>query len=296
MGNRGIQAALVVVVLVFGVLAALIVGNARKGQVANTNPTPTASTSATESPSPSPSPSASPSPEASPSVAPSEAPTAAPAPTATTQPAPTGGGTGSTGTAGCSTNGSGGNGPASYPRQLQAGAQYQYCGSRVLVVHATDNSDSGTSVCAGINENTQAFPSGDQAVFFVGVEFPDHQILAAGYIRRNGSRTDFASIQNANGSGQAGAVGGDPGAGSHTYCVSHSGGAWVMTRDGGTPIFSTSKEAATDISGATVKFDSNVEAAPGSSASPTSLVVPGFHDILIGGKPPTKLTGATFYS
>jgi hypothetical protein len=303
MGNRGIQAALVVVVIVFGVLAALIVGNARKGQVANTNTTPAASASATESPSPSPSPSASaiasPSPEASPSVAPSESPSAAPAPTATTQPAPTGGGTGPT--AGCSTSGTGGNGPATYPRQIQAGAQYQYCGSRVLIVHATDNSDTGTGFCAGINENTQAFPSGDQAVFFIGVEFPDHQILAAGYIRRNGARTDFASIQQANGTDQAGTVGSDPGPGSHTYCIAHSApGVWHMddldAAGGRHEIYATTREPATDLSGATLKFDSNVEAAPGSSASPTTLVVPGFHDILIDGRPPTKLTGATFYS
>ncbi|MFN2466241.1 MAG: hypothetical protein ABR598_08270 [Candidatus Dormibacteria bacterium] len=285
MGNRGVQAALVAVVLVFGALAALVVGNARKGQVAHTTPTPAASASEAPSPSPSSSPSApasaSPSAEPSPTAAPSESPTAAPQP-ARSQPAPSGGG-------------STASGPAAYPAQISAGSSYPYRGSGTLVAHATDSIDSGSSVCAGINESTQNFPANTRGVFFVGVQFSDGQILASGYIRTSGTRADFASVQDAGGSNRQGVVGADPGAGSHTYCVSRSGAAWSMTRDG-TQLFSTTREAATDVRGAVVKFDNDVEPISGDTAAATTLLVPGFHDISVGGQPPRQLRGATFYA
>ncbi|MDQ6748473.1 MAG: hypothetical protein M3010_10275, partial [Candidatus Dormibacteraeota bacterium] len=185
--------------------------------------------------------------------------------------------------------------PAAYPPQLTAGTSYSYRGTGTLVAHATDSVDSGNSVCAGINENTQNFPTPDQGVFYVGVVFPNHQILAAGYIRRNGRRADFASIQNEDGSGRAGHTGGDPGAGSHNYCVSRSGSAWVMTRDG-SELYSTTREAANDVHGAELKFVNNVgPSVEGAAGVPTTLVVPGFHDITVGGQPPRQLRGATFY-
>lgn len=277
MGSRGVQAALVIVVLVFGVAAALAVGGARKHQTATggNSPAVTASPEVTPSPSrtPSPSPSLSPSEAPSPSAAPSEAPPPAPAP----QPAP------------------GGSGPAAYPAQIRAGTTYSYRGSAVLVAHATDSIDSGSSVCAGINESTQGFPAGDRGVFFVGVQFPDRQILAAGYIRRNGARIDFASIQDANHANRAGVLGSDPGAGSHTYCVSHSASGWAMTRDGN-QLYSTTREAATGVGGALLKFDSNLEPSGTGSPAASNLVIPGFHDISIGGSQPRQLRGSIFYA
>ena len=299
MGSRGIQVALIAVVIVFGVVAAAVVNGARHpGQTATntTTPSPLVEASPSESPSASPSAAASPSPEASPAPAATAAPSPVPTPTTTTSPTttptttPTGTGSGSS----CSTGGSGGSGPPGYPQQVSAGAQYAYCGPRALVVHATDR-DNGSGVCAGINENTQAFPSGYEGVFFVGVQFPDGQIISAGYVRTAAGRQDFGSIQNASGSQKSGQLGADPGAGSHTYCVKRGGSGWIATRDS-TTIFSTPNEPAANFNGGVVKFDNDVEPVGAPAAASFTLVVPGFHDILVDGRGPRELRGAAFYS
>jgi hypothetical protein len=275
-----VQAALVIVVLVFGVLAALVVGGGRKHDTAN-NPNAVATPSIDVSPTPSPSAAASPSPSASPSAAPSpspaatEAPTAAPQPTQSSQPVASG--------------------PAAYPAQVKAGSSYGYTGPRAYVAHATDSVDSGSSACAGINESTQAFPSGYEGVFYVGVVFPDGNILSAGYIRTAAGRKDFASFQNASGSTRSGVQGADPGAGSHTYCVTHTASGWSMTDDG-KEIYASSAEGATGVGGATVKFDSDVQAIGSPAAASFTFVIPGFHDITVGGQPPHQLRGSNFYS
>lgn len=120
-------------------------------------------------------------------------------------------------------------GAAAYPSRIKAGSTYSYTGPRALVVHATDSVDSGSSVCAGINETSQAFPSGYEGVFFVGVAFPDGNILAAGYVRGASGRHDFASFRNASGSVRRGAEGTDPGPGSHTRCVTHAASGWSIS-------------------------------------------------------------------
>ena len=180
---------------------------------------------------------------------------------------------------------------------MSAGAQYNYCGPAALVVHATDSLTSGTAACAGINESTQDFPSGYEGVFFVGVQFPDGQIIAAGYIRNSAGREDFGSIQNGSGSQKAGNLGHDPGPGSHTYCVSRTGSQWVMTRDS-TTLYATSAEGATDLGGrgTVVKFDSDVETVGRPGAANFTLTIPGFHDITVGGLSPRELRGAAFYA
>jgi hypothetical protein len=166
-----------------------------------------------------------------------------------------------------------------------------------MVVHATDSIDSGSSVCAGINESTQSFPGGYEGVYFVGVQFPDGNILAAGYVRANGGRRDFASFQNASGTVRhpVNPNYADPGPGSHTYCVTHVASGWSMTRDG-TQIYLSTEEPATDVQGATVKFDSDVEPVGSPAAQSFTFTVPGFHDITVGGQAPRQLRGAHFYS
>jgi hypothetical protein len=302
MGNRGIQAALMAVVVLFGVIAAVAVNGGKNGnQTATVTPTATATASAQPTPSeglsPSPSASAEATPSPSPSVeatpAPAESTTPAPAPRQSAPPAGNGGG-GTTAT-GCSSAGSGGSGPSGYPAQIQAGRSYSYCGPRAFVSHATDSGETADGVCAGINESTQAFPGGYEGVFFVGVQFGDGQIVSAGYIRSGGGRQDFASVQNGSGSQKAGTLGADPGAGSHTYCVKRSGSQWAMTRDS-TTIYQTSAEPATTLAGATLKFDADVETVGQPGAQDFTFTVPGFQDIAVGGQPPRQLRGAAFYS
>jgi hypothetical protein len=51
-------------------------------------------------------------------------------------------------------------------------------------------------------------------------------------------------------------------------------------------------ETAADTARATIKFQStaaNID--PSKPKSSFNLVVPGFHDLAVGGKPPTRLTG-----
>lgn len=288
---------MIAVVILFGVGAAVAVNGARRhNQTATASPSPRPSIEASPSPSASPAASPSPTPAESPSptasATPSSQPTPTPIPTTTPSTAPTvpagGGGAGSN----CSTTGSGGSGS---PREISAGAQYQYCGPAALVVHATDSRDSGATACAGINESTQSFPDGYDGVFFVGVQFPDGQIISAGYIRNSAGREDFGSIQNGSGSQKAGTLGRDPGAGSHTYCVAHVASGWEMRRDS-TVIYSTSAEPATDVRGTVLKFDSDVQTVGRPGAANFTFTIPGFHDILVGGSPPSQLRGAAFYS
>ena len=288
------------VVILFGVVAAVAVnGRNHNNQTAGstTSPTPSVDVSPTPAESPSASPSAAASPSASPTETPSAVPTTTPEPTSTPTAAPTGGGSGGTSTgSNCSTAGSGGAGPAGYPQQVSAGAQYQYCGPSALVVHATDSREAGgSSVCAGVNENTQAFPNGYEGVFFVGVQFPDGQIVSAGYIRTAAGREDFGSIQNASGSQKAGTLGTDPGGGSHTYCVTRIGANWNMTRDS-TSIYTTTAEPWANLSHTVIKFDSDVQTVGRPAAANFTLTVPGFHDIAVDGAPPRELRGAAFYS
>jgi hypothetical protein len=294
MGNRAVQAGLVVLFLVFGVVAAYALNGAGKkagGATANGSPSAASSPSASPSEAPSASPSA---PLPSPSEAPTQSPTAAPAPAQSTQPT----GTTPTGTSSCTTTGSGGSGPPGYPRQVSAGASYQYCGSGRLIVDAVDGGEGGSAICAGIEETTQAMPGGYRGAFFVGIEFRDGKILSAGYIKTGSSRTDFASLADGAGTPLGGNVGGDPGPGGHTYCVSHTGSGWTMTRDGSTTIFTTAAEAAANVAGATVKFDSQLQPLNGATTAAFGFTIPGFHDITDDGAavPGSRLRGRAFYA
>lgn len=294
MGNRGVQALLMVGVIIVAAVSAVAVNGSRgKNQTAVSRSTETPSPRVTSTPSAT----AQSTPSASPTVepSPSESPTAVPtvAPTATTQPTGNGAGTGTT-ASNCSTAGSGGSGPAGYPPQVQAGQSYNYCGPRSLVSHATDTGETASGVCAGINESTGSFPGGYEGVFFVGVQFPDGNIVSAGYIADSSGHKDFGSIQNPSGTSKNGTVGSDPGPGSHTYCVNRTASGWATTRDGNT--IYTASEGATTLNGATLKFDSDVEPLGSPAAQQFTFTVPGFHDILVGGAGPRQLRGAAFYS
>lgn len=161
---------------------------------------------------------------------------------------------------------------------------------------AQDSRDlGGQSVCAGINDSTQTFPTGYEGVYFVAVQFPDGNRISAGFVRSASGRQDFGLIQN-NGNGlKQGVQVAGPVSGSHTYCVTHSGSNWVMTDDGKT-IYTTTAESASSIGGQ-LQFESSAQHFD--SASPMqsfSLVVPGFHDIAVDGNPPTQLSGFTVTS
>ena len=268
MGNRALQMVTLIVAVAVGVGAAYGVRAVRSvpsQQASSTSSTGTPSASADLSPSPTPS--ASPSAQASPSPAPS--PTVAPSSTPTRPAA----------------------GAAAYPAQLQAGSTYSYSGSGQLAVLASDGQDSGTSICAGITNTSQAIPTGYFASYFVSVAFPDGNILSAGYLRQGSTSTDFGQIQ----AGSAPAVGNRStsatGAGTHTYCVARSGSAWVMTADGGT-VASTTAEPATSTSGATLHFESTIQRKGSSTTVPLAFVVPGFSGLSIDGRAPTQLTGS----
>jgi len=208
---------------------------------------------------------------------------------ATSTPAGGGGGTSS-----CSSTGSGGSGPAGYPSQVQSGRAYNYCGPRRFISRGTDGGETASGVCAGINESTQGFPAGYTGVFYVGVQFPDGQVVSAGYVRDANGRHDFGSIQAVNSSSPSGgAVGADPGPGSHTYCVTRTGSGWATTRDGST--IYTAPEGAGNLSGASLRFDSDVQPVGSAAAQQFTFTVPGFHDILVGGAGPRQLRGAAFY-
>jgi hypothetical protein len=155
-----------------------------------------------------------------------------------------------------------------------------------------DGVDAVTSVCAGINDSSQAFPAGYEGVFFVGIQFADGNRLSSGYERSAAGRADFASIQNDRTGLKQGARAPGPTTGSHTYCVTRGPSGWVMTDDG-VAIFSTSVETAS-ISTGTLLFDSSAQKAdPHAIPAAFQLVVPGFHDINADGRPPRQLRGFT---
>jgi hypothetical protein len=281
MSSRGSQLLGVVVALFVGFLGAYVAHNLRTspvkpGVVANvTTPSPSAEASSAPSAAPS----------AVPSTAPSTAPTEAPSPSpsqAAASPTPTQSA-----------------GPAAYPAQIQAGGSYAMsAANNSLFALASDGVDGGSSACAGINESTQAFPAGYEGSFFVLVNFPDGAKLYAGYLRfGGGARQDFAEYQKG---GRTYPAGGPAGAatasGSHTYCVTHGSGGWSMTDDGAAiPCPGCPAEAATDIAGATVMFESSAQYFSGTRTALT-LTVPGFHDLLVGGAAPRQLRGRTQYA
>jgi hypothetical protein len=163
-------------------------------------------------------------------------------------------------------------------------------------VFASDARDVAGSACAGINDSDLTVPAGYQIYSFVSFTFPDGKIVSAGWVKTSGGRLHFGSIQNRDGSGQAGnlAAPGSLAAGSHTFCVTHGSGGWTATDDGAT-IFTTLAEGAVDSSRGSVQFHTSVSRAADSTA-PTasfSLLVPGFHDIVVGAKAPTQLAGQT---
>jgi hypothetical protein len=269
----------VIVALILGVGAAYLAKNLQSSsQTANKpgpvevspsflalSPSPSASPTATPSPTPAP---ASPTPSAAPtaSKAPSAAPSAAPRPS---PPPP---------------------GPAPYPPEISAGSRYSYSGSGGLIAEAIDNQDVGSSICGGINESTQAFPSGYEGAYYVSVAFPDGNILSAGYLRYgSGARQDFAEVER-NGVKYGGA-GGATTPGSHTYCVSHSASGWSFTDDGA-PIGCSGcpGEPASNTRGASLRFANTIQRFQGQSGS-FALIIPGFHDISVSGQAPTQLTG-----
>lgn len=257
MGNRGLN-------LAVGMLLSVAIGvgvaygyKEVRGKPVATNQPATAS-----SPSPSPSPEASPSPSEAPSPSPPATPSPVPSPTAA--------------------------GPATYPATITAGSSYNYSGSGLLIVGAQDGTDAVSSVCAGINDSTQAFPPGYGGVFFVAIQFADGNRISAGFVRNAAGRTDFGTIQN-NGTGfKDGAPKAGPTSGSHTYCVTHSGSSWAMTDDGAT-IFSTTLEGAGASNGQLLFASSAQKQDPSQAQASFSLVVPGFHDISAGGAAPTQL-------
>src|SRR5258708_39643936 len=168
----------VVLALVLGVGAAFVYHQVKGTQTASTQPTPSPEASPSEVPSPSPSPEASPSPRPSPSPSPSA--TTAPSPAPTRAPAA---------------------GAAPYPPQLTAGSAYAYSGSGGLFVGAQDSKDlGGQSVCAGINDSTQTFPTGYEGVYLDAVQFPDGNRVSAGCVRSAWARHALGLVQN-NGNG-----------------------------------------------------------------------------------------------
>ena len=272
----------VLLAVLVGVGSAYGVNLARKGSSATAINSPSPQASAAESPSPSPSESASPA--ASPSPLDSPSPAAVPSPSPVPAPSPAASPT-SAGAA------------AAYPQEISAGNGYHYNGSGHRAVLAQDSRDSGSTICAGINESTQAFPAGYEGVFFVAIQFPDGNRLSAGYVRTGAGRFDFGQLDNdATGAhfGKQAAV--TPG--SHTYCITHSAAGWVMTDDGST-IYTSGSETAASTSGATLRFENLTGPDPRISPAPPPsayvLVVPGFHDIKVAGAAPTQLVGTTFY-
>jgi len=185
-------------------------------------------------------------------------------------------------------------GPAAYPPELVGGTSYSYSGKGTLTAFALDKRDVGTSACAQIDESTQSVPVGYAVYFFVSIGFPDGNILSSGYIKTSAERHDFGSVQK--GSTRTGTANppGSTAAGSHTYCVTHGASGWTMTDDGKS-IFGTTAESAADTSGAEVDFHNSASLNPDNAAPPPvqsfSLVVVGWHNLTVGGKPPTQLTG-----
>jgi hypothetical protein len=277
--SRGVQAALVVVVVLVGAAAAPIYHNITRGAATSTgpvtSPSPTlaASPNLTTSPSAAPAPSPSPSPEASPSATAEASPTAPPSPAASASATATP------------------TGAAPYPAQINAGFTAAYSGSGTLAALASDSRDSGTSVCAGINETSQTFAAGYDGNYFISITFPDGVTLSTGYIKTPTGRQDFAEYQAGGKQYGAATVATTPG--SHTYCLKRGDSGWVMTDDGtaiacaGCP-----NETAANTAKATIKFQSTVANIDSSKPKQSfNLVVPGFHDIAVGDKPPTQLRG-----
>ena len=267
MGNRGaVIAVSAVVAILLGVGGAYVAHNARTGPVAvNSSPSASPSESPSASPSESPSPETSPSP--SEAASPAASPTAVPSPTASPAPA----------------------GPAAYPQQIKAGSQYSYKGSGTMTVLAADKADVGTSACATIDESTSPVPAGYWTFFYVSIQFNDGLVIAVGYVKSATERHDFATA-GSTGNPNAGPT--TPGA--HTYCLTRTAGKWVASDDG-KAIFSTSAGGAST-AGASVQFHSSaqldaVAPAPPAARHSFNLVVPGFHDLSVGGKPPTQLIG-----
>lgn len=282
MSGRGGQVIAAIGVMVLGFAVAAGVNGFHTANLGKPSPQPTIqaqasaspSTSAAASPSPSPSPAASTAPTAAPS--PAAAPTAAP--TQASTPPPSGG--------------------TAYPAQIKAGSSYSYSGNGSLAAYASDSAESDASVCAGINTTSQNFAKGQYAgYYFVSISFPDGVTLATGDIRTTGEQHDFASYQK----GGAAPLGsqapdGTTPDGSHTYCLTHGAGGWAATRDGA-PVAcgGCPQEPAGDTRGATIKFESLVSRIPGATGPvvASTLTIPGFHDITVGGNPPRQLRGAT---
>jgi hypothetical protein len=245
----------------------------------------TKGTATSQGPAASPTPTAaatSPSPTASATAAPTPSPEATPSATAapTTQPTPT-----ASATATATPTG------AAYPAQINAGFTAAYSGSGTLAALASDSRDSGASVCAGINETSQTFAAGYDGNYFISITFPDGVTLSTGYIKTPTGRQDFAEYQAGGKQYGAATVATTPG--SHTYCLKRGDAGWVMTDDGtaiacaGCP-----NETAANTAKATIKFQSTVANIDSSKPKQSfNLVVPGFHDLAVGDKPPTQLRG-----
>ena len=276
MGNRAVQVITVLLAIGVGIGAAAGVRAVRNGGslTAQASPSPSTST-AVASPSPLPSPSPSPSPTPSESPSPSPSPSASPA---ATPAAPA--------TAG----------PAPYPAQIGAGYTKHYGGQGTLAILAS-STNSGTSICSGVNTTDQEIPPGYISSYFVSVTFSDGNILAAGYAREGTTSQDFGSFQagqNGTSVGAKSTTATPPG--SHTYCVNHTGSGWQMTSDG-TVLYSSTAESAASTAGGTLRFESTIQQTdPGQPVSPLDFTVPGFHDIAIDGKPPTQLHGGSVTS
>jgi hypothetical protein len=273
MENRGLTLGIgVVLAVAIGIGGAVGYHQLKGNQTAVSQPTPSPQTSPSEVPSPSPSPSPSPAaPTPSPSPAPSPSPSPSPAPVAPPPPPSR---------------------AAAYPAQISAGSTYPYSGSGTLFAGAQDSADTGTSICAGINDSTHAFPAGYEGVFFVAIQFTDGNRISAGFQRSAAGRQDFGTVQNDRTGFKTGNPVPGPASGSHVYCVTHSGSNWAATDDGKT-IFSTTVETAA-VSNGQLLFESSAQHFDAATpVTPFSLVVPGFHDITVDGNAPTQLRGFT---
>jgi hypothetical protein len=263
MGNRALQLVTLLVAVAVGVGAAVGVRAVR-----NVSPQQASSNTST-------SPSASPSLGASPSLSSSPISTESPSPSPLASPsAPSRTG-------------------AAYPQQIQAGTVYQYTGSSSLAALASDSSDGGSSVCAGINTTSQLIPPGYLAAYFVSVTFRDGQVISSGYLRQGSTSNDWGQLQNSSTKDAKQESSPTP-AGTHTYCVTRSGGAWITTADGAT-IYTTTAEPATSFAGTILNFESTIQRKPDNSGpvKALSFFVPGFKALAIDGQPPTQLKGAT---
>jgi len=158
---------------------------------------------------------------------------------------------------------------------------------------ATDSRDVVSASCAGINDTSEAVPTGYQLYSFIAFHLSDGKIVSVGWIKESDGRSAFGSIQNADGSGAHGSSlqPGSLAAGSHNFCLSYSGGNWNMTADGNQ--FFSVADAVGSSSGGSVQFQTSIANKSGQPAAQT-LVIPGFHDITVGGHAPTRLVGGSY--